>query len=86
MNQTSFLPGDDHGIRRAPAEQRPRTPPPSAPLAKDGQALVMGSLTTGARYEPRCLVCGAWLTEDMQPPRYPVPICASCARTRGGKV
>lgn len=86
VEQLSFLPPDDHGIRRAPAEARPRKPPPSAPLARDGQALVLGSLTSGARYEPRCLICDRYLTLDERPPRYPVPICGGCARERGGKV
>jgi hypothetical protein len=86
MKQASFL-EDDHGIRRAPAE--PRRKPQrevSAPLARDGQSLVRGSLASGGRYEARCLVCDCWLTLDMQPPRYPVPMCAGCVRKRGGQL
>lgn len=76
--------GDDHGIRRAPVVVASASI--SAPLARDGQALIMGSLKTKARYEPRCLVCGCDLTIDMRPPRYPVPICGDCVRARGGRV
>jgi hypothetical protein len=85
IEQTSFLPAetDDHGIRRMPAEPR-RKPQKevSAPLVRDGQSLVRGSLASGARYEVRCLACDCWLTVDMRPPRYPVPICSDCAREK----
>lgn len=84
MKQASFLDEEVPGIRRAPPEPRPRKPPPSAPLAKDGKALVLGSLTTGGRYEPRCLVCGCWLVADEL--HYGVPMCAGCVRARGGQV
>lgn len=54
----------------------------SAPLVQDGQSLVIGSLATGARYEPRCLVCGCFLVIDET--HYGVPMCAGCVRVRGG--
>lgn len=84
MKQASFLDTpDDHGIRRSPAEPRPKRKAISAPLVQDGQAPVLGSLATGARYAARCLVCEAWLAVDET--RYGVPICGACARKRGGR-